>query len=85
MFHVGFGDFNIIIGIVIFIALVITLVWTLIKDGRQDSSGKKITAGEKITVGEKNTDRKDLSAMSPPCRENHFGEMGFARALVFCK
>lgn len=58
MFHVGFGDFNIIIGIVIFIALVITLVWTLIKDGRHDSSGKK------ITVGEKNTDRKDLSAMS---------------------
>lgn len=64
MFHVGFGDFNIIIGIVIFIALVITLVWTLIKDGRHDSSGKKITAGEKITVGEKNIDRKDLSAMS---------------------
>lgn len=59
MFYVGFGDFNIIIGIVIFIALVITLVWTLIKDGRQDSTGKKITAGEK------NTDRKDLSAMSP--------------------
>lgn len=77
MFHVGFGDFNIIIGIVIFIALVITLVWTLIKDGRHDSSGKKITAGEK------NTDRKDLSCHEPPCRGSHFGEMGFARALVF--
>lgn len=79
MFHVGFGDFNIIIGIVIFIALVITLVWTLIKDGRQDSSGKKITSGEK------NTDRKDLSAMSPLAGKITLGEMGFARALVFCK
>lgn len=77
MFHVGFGDFNIIIGIVIFIALVITLVWTLIKDGRQDSSGKKITAGEK------NTGRKDLSAMSPPCRENHFGGNGFCKGVSF--